>query len=104
MKKILSLLFIFTTISVSSQIYDPVSWEFSQKQISESEVEIKFKAEIEEHWHMYSQYVDDEIIATKFTFFYERDTIVLKPSEGKSNNTSTPEFIKDVDFGPVRSK
>ena len=84
MKKILSLLFTFTTISVSSQIYDPVSWEFSQKQISESEVEIKFKAEIEEHWHMYSQFVEDEMIATKFTFFYDGDTIVSKLVEGKS--------------------
>ena len=27
-----------------------------------------------------------------------------KPSEGKSNNTSTPEFIKAVDFGPIRPK
>ena len=84
MKKLLSLLFIFTTISVSAQIYDPVSWEFSQKQISETEVELQFKAEIEEHWHMYSQFVEDEMIATKFTFFYNGDTIVSKPKEGKS--------------------
>ena len=27
-----------------------------------------------------------------------------KPSEGKSNNSSTPEFIKDVNFGPIRPK
>ena len=84
MKKILSLLFIFTTISVSSQIYDPVSWEFSQKQISESEVEIQFKAEIEEHWHMYSQYVDDEMVATKFTIILGEDTISPKLQESKT--------------------
>jgi len=84
MKKLLSLLFISTTIVLSAQIYDPVSWEFSQKQISETEVELQFKAEIEEHWHMYSQFVEDEMIATKFTFFYNGDTIVSKPKEGKS--------------------
>ena len=86
MEKILSLslLFTFTTIVVSAQIYDPVSWEFSQKQISETEVELQFKAEIEEHWHMYSQFVEDEMIATKFTFYYNRDTIISKPAEGKS--------------------
>ena len=86
MKKILSLslLFTFTTIVVSAQICDPVSWEFSQKQISETEVELQFKAEIEEHWHMYSQFVEDEMIATKFTFYYNRDTIISKPAEGKS--------------------
>ena len=84
MKKLLSLLFISTTIVLSAQIYDPVSWEFSQKQISETEVELQFKAEIEEHWHMYSQFVEDEMIATKFTFYYNGDTIVSKPTEGKS--------------------
>ncbi|MAX68990.1 MAG: thiol:disulfide interchange protein [Flavobacteriales bacterium] len=84
MKKLLSLLFISTTIVLSAQIYDPVSWEFSQKQISETEIELEFKAEIEEHWHMYSQFVEDEMIATKFIFFYNGDTIVSKPKEGKS--------------------
>jgi len=83
MKKLLSLLFISTTIVLSAQIYDPVSWEFSQKQISETEVELQFKAEIEEPWHMYSQFVDDEILATKFTFIYGGDTIVSKLKEPK---------------------
>ena len=41
MKKILSLLFVFTTLTLSSQIYDPVNWEFSQKQISDSEIELQ---------------------------------------------------------------
>ena len=27
-----------------------------------------------------------------------------EPTEGKSNNSSTPEFIKDVNFGPIRPK
>ena len=68
MKKLLSLLFISTTIVLSAQIYDPVSWEFSQKKISETEVELQFKAEIEEHWHLYSLDIPETPPATIFTF------------------------------------
>ena len=98
MKKILSLLFTITTIVVSAQIYNPVSWEFSQKQISDSEVELQFKAEIEEHWHLYSQFVEDDMIATKFTFYYNGDTIVLKPAEGKSIEEYDPIFEMTLRF------
>ena len=92
MKKILSLLFIFTTIVVSAQIYNPVSWKFSQKQISASEVELQFKADIEEHWHMYSQYVDDEMVATKFTIILGEDTISPKLQESKTIEEYEPLF------------
>ena len=92
MKKILSLLFIFTTIVVSAQIYNPVSWKFSQKQISASEVELQFKADIEEHWQMYSQYVDDEMVATKFTIILGEDTISPKLQESKTIEEYEPLF------------
>ena len=92
MKKTLSLLFIFTTIVVSAQIYNPVSWKFSQKQISASEVELQFKADIEEHWHMYSQYVDDEMVATKFTIILGEDTISPKLQESKTIEEYEPLF------------
>ena len=85
MNKFLVVVFSIFSFTTYSQILDNiVKWEFSQKQISETEVELQFKAEIEEHWHMYSQFVEDEMIATKFTFFYNGDTIVSKPKEGKS--------------------
>ena len=78
MKKLLSLLFISTTIVLSAQIYDPVSWEFSQKQISETEVELQFKAEIEENWHLYSQDIPETPPATTFTFIINGDTSIKK--------------------------
>ena len=81
MNKFLVVVFSIFSFTTYSQILDNiVKWEFSQKQISETEVELQFKAEIEEPWHMYSQFVDDEILATKFTFIYGGDTIVSKLS------------------------
>jgi len=81
MKKILSLLFIFTTISVSAQIYDPVSWEFSQKQVSSTEIELQFKAEIEANWHLYSQDIPESPPATTFTFIINGDTSIIELEE-----------------------
>ena len=63
----------FTLISVisSAQIFDPVSWSFAQHQLSDTEVELEFKATIEAPWHMYSQFISAEATATatEFRFF-----------------------------------
>ena len=83
MKKFLVVLFTIISFTSFSQIFNPVSWEFSQEKISETEVELTFKASIDEPWHMYSQYVSDEILATKFTFIYNGDTVVSKLKEPK---------------------
>ena len=105
MKKFLVSVFLLFSLTSYSQTIaiaigggNIVKWKFSQKQISEGEVELKFQAAIEESWHMYSQYVDDEMIATKFTFFYEGDTIVFKPSEGKSIRQYDPIFEMTLRF------
>ena len=83
MNKFLAVLFTIFSFTINAQIFNPVSWDFSQKQISETEVELTFIASIDEPWHMYSQFVDDEILATKFTFIYGGDTIVSKLKEPK---------------------
>ena len=74
MKKLLFIIpFLFVGVFVNAQILDPVIWEFSQSKISESEVELQFKASIEEHWHLYSQftgqyYHEEGPIPTSFVF------------------------------------
>ena len=83
MNKFLTVIFTIFSFTINAQIFNPVSWDFSQKQISETEVELTFIASIDEPWHMYSQFVDDEILATKFTFIYGGDTIVSKLKEPK---------------------
>ena len=45
---------LFTPLSGSAQIYEPVNWEFSKKQISENTYELTFVADIDEGWAIYS--------------------------------------------------
>ena len=46
--------FLFTPLIGSTQIYEPVNWEFSKKQISENTYELTFVADIDEGWAIYS--------------------------------------------------
>ena len=72
MKKIISLLFILISVVASAQIFTPVEWEFSQKQLSDTEIELQFKATIDDGWHLYSQHItDDGPVPTEFTFITE---------------------------------
>ena len=90
MKKLLFIIpFLFVGVFVNAQILDPVIWEFSQSKISESEVELQFKASIEEHWHLYSQFTgqyfsDEGPIPTSFAFnesdfFIKQDSVLEEP-------------------------
>ena len=72
MKKIISLLFVLISVVASAQIFTPVEWEFSQKQLSDTEIELQFKATIDDGWHLYSQHIaDDGPVPTEFTFITE---------------------------------
>ena len=69
MKRLLVVLFTLMSVVVSAQIFNPVEWEFSQKQLSDTEIELQFKATIEDHWHLYSQHIEaDGPVPTEFTF------------------------------------
>ena len=98
MKKLLFIIpFLFVGVFVNAQILDPVIWEFSQSKISESEVELQFKASIEEHWHLYSQftgqfYGDEGPVPTSFVF---------KESENFKKTGKTVEEIPIEVFDPI---
>jgi thiol:disulfide interchange protein len=70
LKKILSfLVLIFVFTSLKAQIFNPVSWTFSQKALPNNEIELSFIATIEPGWHMYSQFLPaGGPIVTSFTF------------------------------------
>lgn len=70
MKKSLFLVLLLSiSASLLAQINNPTTWQFSQKQISETEYELTFKASIEDGWHLYSMNIDDGgPIKTSFTF------------------------------------
>ena len=85
MKKILSIwMLVVASFTAHAQFYNPVSWEFSQKNLPQDEIELSFKATIEGDWYMYSQHIaDDGPVPTTFTFFnaegVELLTEVLEP-------------------------
>ena len=47
--------FLLSPFQANSQIYEPVKWTFSKKQISENKFELSFIADIEEGWAIYSK-------------------------------------------------
>ena len=70
MRRLLVVLFAFISAVASAQMYDPVQWVFSKEKISDNEIELQFKAHIEENWHLYSQHLPAGVDAypTEFTF------------------------------------
>ena len=72
MRKTLTLIFTLITLSLFSQIYNPVSWEFSQSKISDSEIELQFRASIEEGWCIPKTF-QNHLLAL-FTFIINGDT------------------------------
>jgi thiol:disulfide interchange protein DsbD len=68
-------LLIFVSFSLFSQeIYAPVSWSFFKSEIKNGNVELSFKADIDEGWHLYSQHLPEGgPIPTSFSF--EKDSL-----------------------------
>ena len=64
---IVSFILLFTS-NIFAQILEPVSWKFSSNKIGEQEYEMVFKADIDLHWHLYSQDIPMSPPATRFTF------------------------------------
>ncbi|MEG1574020.1 MAG: protein-disulfide reductase DsbD family protein, partial [Bacteroidales bacterium] len=58
-KSLVLILLLLSTISSFAQILDPVKWTFSQKRISDTEVELQYNAKIETGWHLYATELPD---------------------------------------------
>ncbi len=69
----LFILGILFSSNLFAQVYTPVLWQMSSKQINDTEVELIFKASIEEHWHLYSQDIPMAPPATTFNFDVNAD-------------------------------
>ena len=67
MKKLILFFTALTLVSIA-QIFDPVKWDFSQKKLSENEIELSFKANVENGWYVYSQNAGEGPVSTEFTF------------------------------------
>ena len=69
-RTLLSLLVLVVSImSVSAQIFEPVKWKTSSKNIDDKTVELTFTATIEKGWHLYAmQMPEDGPLPTVFNF------------------------------------
>ncbi|MDO5570031.1 MAG: cytochrome c biogenesis protein CcdA [Bacteroidales bacterium] len=52
-KNFILFILLITSVFVKAQILEPITWEFTTKEISDKEVELIFKAKIENGWHLY---------------------------------------------------
>lgn len=95
-KLIVIISFIFVACSVSAQIYDPVTWDFSYEKKGDKQYELIFTASIAEHSHIYSMDIPaGGPIPTSFNF----DTLASYKLEGKTYEVTKPLEVLDEAFG-----
>ena len=59
MKKIVSLFALLITFLGTAQIVEPVKWSSSVVKVSDSELDLVITANIEDDWHLYSQFTPE---------------------------------------------
>lgn len=112
MKRLLVILFAFASVVTSAQMYDPVEWTFSQKKMSDNEIELQFKAIIDQDWHIYSQHLPEGVDAypTEFIFIsagnYELTNEMIEPEpirkpDPNFDNVILPYFKSEVIFRQI---
>ena len=89
--------------SNSSEVYNPVSWEFGQKDLGNGEYEITMKASIEKGWHLYSQKLtrDDGPVATEFRYFNDAKEFELigeTEEKGELHTEFDPNFNMELAY------
>jgi thiol:disulfide interchange protein DsbD len=93
--RFLLLLLSFLTLSVHSQIYDPVTWEFSYEKKGDKVYELIFIADIVEGSHIYSMDIPEGgPIPTSFSFDTVPDFLLVE----KAFEVTKPEEIFDEAF------
>jgi thiol:disulfide interchange protein DsbD len=84
------------TFSANSQIYDPVTWDFSYEKKGDKSYDLIFTAEIEKGSHIYSMEIPEGgPIATSFAI----DTSSVFTFDGKTYEVTKPEEVFDEAFG-----
>lgn len=86
MKKLFSLLALLITIFGTAQIVEPVKWSSNIVKVSDTELDLVITANIEDEWHLYSQFTP-EGGATPLVFTFKNQKgnyqLVGKTKEGK---------------------
>ena len=88
MKNFTLLLLFLISFSASSQILNPVKWEFGSEKITDTEYTLVFVAKMDPHWALYSQFVEEGgPLPTLFSFEsspgFERIETVMESDANK---------------------
>lgn len=90
-KSFVSVFFILTLSNTFAQ--DEVNWSFD---FDNQTNELVFTAELKEHWHLYSQFIDENLGPIPTTFEFEENEFYHRTGDVKEMNVKT---IMDENFG-----
>ncbi len=95
-----TLIFLVSLNRINAQILNPVKWDYSTNKISDCEVELTFKATLDEGWHVYGQKAyDDGPIPTSIHFVKSSNyELVGKTIESKLIKKFEPVFGTELEF------
>jgi thiol:disulfide interchange protein DsbD len=89
------ILFLAATVA-RSQVLDPVKWSYTHEMTGENEAVLIFRADIDTHWHLYSQDIPMAPPAT--TFHFEGDTALYELLGAVSETETIEEFDPNFDM------
>jgi thiol:disulfide interchange protein DsbD len=98
MKRFTFLFVLLFSFFSHAQILDPVDWKFDSKKISNDEFELTFTAYIDEHWAIYSHYLEEGgPLPTNFIFESNSDyEIVGKINEHELNRVTKHDSVFEM--------
>lgn len=100
-KKISALILLVTgLLSMQAQISNPVTWSAISNKVSTNEYEITVTAQVEDHWHIYSQHLnkDDGPIATEISFQSQGIELLGGTSEPKGITAFDKTFEMEITY------
>ena len=100
-KKISALVLLFVgLVNLQAQISNPVVWSAVSNKIDANEFEIVVTAKVEDHWHIYSQHLneDEGPIATEITFEGSGIELIGNTSEPKGITAFDNTFEMEITY------
>ncbi|MEQ8325463.1 MAG: protein-disulfide reductase DsbD family protein [Vicingaceae bacterium] len=92
------LYFITSVLDLSAQVLEPVKWKFTIQEVGNGLYDLVAEAQIDEHWHLYTQKTYEEgPIATTFTF-EKTDGVELMGSIKESESITKYEEIWEAEI------
>ncbi|HEX8357425.1 MAG TPA: protein-disulfide reductase DsbD domain-containing protein [Segetibacter sp.] len=91
------LLITCTSMVVSAQMANPISWTFTSKKVNDNIYEVQMVATIQAGWHLYSQTQPKDAIAIPTSFSFNKNPLV--ELDGKVKETGKMEKFTDNDLG-----